>query len=172
MTKLKDDPQMIVKVKQIFEDVLASLMEQDVENTTEYIEWLKRKTELRYGPEIQHSFFILNNCIYWANLGQNIGSEQDKHRPVLIVRTESKSTVCVVIPLTEERLNDGFWYHIDLEKLNSTALVEQLRVISKRRIDKPKRASGKIVSITENDWLSINNELKRLYTLKLLKKNQ
>ena len=170
MPKLKSDQDLLTKAKDTLNNLMDLLIEQDAENAHHFIEWLKTKAELRYGSEKQHSFYILNNCIYWAHLGQNIGSEQDKHRPVLIVRTESKSTICTIIPLTDERLNDGYWYHIDLENLNSTALVEQLRVISKRRIDKPMRASGKIVSISEKDWGSINNELMRLYTLKPYKK--
>ncbi|AQS57773.1 type II toxin-antitoxin system PemK/MazF family toxin [Desulforamulus ferrireducens] len=169
--KLKDSPEIL----QVVDDELSStrtlLLEQDAEDALEFARWTKKKSELRYRPRINHGFFILNNCIYWAYLGANIGSEEDKHRPVLVVRTEKNSEICTIIPLTNQRLGDGYWYHIDLEEENSTALVEQLRVISKNRIDKPKRKAGKTVSITEKDWKAINNELKRLYCLKALKRS-
>lgn len=168
--KLKDNPELLSKLEQTISEVMDILKDQDIDNAISYINWLKTKTELRYGSDVEHKFFILNNCIYWAHLGMNIGSEQDKHRPVLVVRTEKNSNVCTIVPLTDERLNDGYWYHVDLEKMNSTALVEQLRVISKRRIDKPIRQAGKIVSITDQDWVKIDKELRRLYNLKPLKK--
>lgn len=68
-------------------------------------------------------------------------------------------------------MNDKLWYHTDLENENSTALVEQLRVVSKIRIVNPYRKKGKLITITKNDWESINYELKRLYQLRELKEN-
>lgn len=50
-----------------------------------------------------------------------------------------------------QSLNDGKQYHIDLERQNSTVLVEQMRVIDIARIDKPMRKNGEIVSLTEKD---------------------
>lgn len=82
----------------------------------EFSEWIKEKVKLKFQsmiPEIP----IYNNFIYWCNLGINIGSEQNKLRPVLIVRTSKNSSICTIIPLTTKRLNDKFWYHIDLERL-------------------------------------------------------
>ena len=102
-------------------------------------------------------------------MGINIGSEQNKLRPVIIVRTSLKSTIAIVIPLTSKRLNDKFWYHIDLEELDSTALVEQLRVISKIRIISPFRKKGKMIVIEKLDWSNINKQLQVLYRLKPLK---
>ena len=62
-------------------------------------------------------------------MGCNIGSEERKHRPVLVTRTYPNSPAITVLPLTTQRLNDGKQYHVDLEKQNSTVLVEQMRVI-------------------------------------------
>ena len=41
--------------------------------------------------------------------------------------------------LTTKRLNDYFWFHIDLEEIDSTVLIEQLKVVSKLRITNPYR---------------------------------
>lgn len=102
-------------------------------------------------------------------MGINIGSEQNKLRPVLILRSSKNSTICTILPLTSKRLNDNFWFHIDLEKINSTILVEQLKVISKLRITNPYRKNGNLVTISQNDWSNINSQLETLYRLRPLK---
>ena len=102
-------------------------------------------------------------------MGINIGSEQNKLRPVLILRSSKNSTICTILPLTSKRLNDNFWFHIDLEKINSTILVEQLKVISKLRLTNPYRKNGNLVTISQNDWRNINSQLETLYRLRPLK---
>ena len=62
-------------------------------------------------------------------MGCNVGSEEGKHRPVLVTRTYKNSPTITVIPLTTKRLHDKEQYHVDLEEEDSTALVEQMRVI-------------------------------------------
>lgn len=119
-------------------------------DSIEFSEWTKEKANLRYNKTMP-SFPIYNNFIYWCNLGINIGSEQNKLRPVIILKTSKNSTICSIIPLTSKRLHDMFWFHIDLEKIDSTALVEQLRVVSKLRILNPFRKKGQLVTISQNE---------------------
>ena len=129
-----------------------------------YSDWVSKKCELKFNPTLKR-FPIIHNCIYWCFLGCNIGSEEGKHRPVLVTRTYLNSPTVAIIPLTSQRLNDNKQYHIDLEAENSTALVEQMRIIDISRIDKPMRRNGLIVSITENDRNLINVQIKREYLL-------
>ena len=65
-----------------------------------------------------------------------------------------------------ERLNDGIPYHIDLSNGKSTALVEQIRTIDKRRIYSKLLMNKKHATITEDDRLKINEQIHKLYTLK------
>lgn len=65
------------------EKLLQSTNELDV---IEYSIWTKEKAKLKYNWNIPN-FPIYNNFIYWCNLGINIGREQNKLRPVIIVRT-------------------------------------------------------------------------------------
>lgn len=130
----------------------------------EFMEWTKVKSKLKFDGK-KPNFPVNYNCIYWAYMGCNIGSEEGKHRPVLVTRTYKKSPICTVIPLTSQRLNDGFWYHIDLEYMNSTALVEQMRIIDMIRLEKPFRQGGKIASISSKDWKAINMQINYLYKL-------
>ena len=133
-----------------------------------FSEWTKEKANLRYNGKLP-KFPIYNNFIYWCNLGINIGSEQNKLRPVLILKTSKNSPICTILPLTTKRLEDDFWFHIDLEEIDSTVLVEQLKVVSKIRITNPYRKKGKLVTILQNDWDKINSQLKSLYRLRPLR---
>ena len=54
----------------------------------QFSEWTKEKANLRYNGKLP-KFPIYNNFIYWCNLGINIGSEQNKLRPVLILKSIS-----------------------------------------------------------------------------------
>ena len=134
----------------------------------QFSEWTKEKVNLRYNGTLP-KFPIYNNFIYWCNLGINIGSEQNKLRPVLILKTSKNSPICTILPLTTKRLQDNFWFHIDLENVDATVLVEQLKVVSKLRITDPYRKKGKLVSISPNDWNKINSQLEILYRLKPLR---
>ncbi len=129
-----------------------------------FMDWTKTKAELKFSPQSK-LFPIIPNCIYWAFMGCNIGSEEGKHRPVLVTRTYPNSPTIAVIPLTTQRLHDSKQYHVDLENQNSTALVEQMRVIDITRLDKPMRRGGSITSITEKDWNAIQYQIKREYSL-------
>ena len=130
----------------------------------EYATWTKEKAKIKFEKDIP-TFPITSNYIYWCNLGINIGSEQDKIRPVLIVKTKINSPICTVLPLTSERTNDTRWYHIDLENQNSTVLVEQLRNVSKLRIISPHRIKGKLSKITLDDWNKINSAMQNYYSM-------
>lgn len=148
------------------ENLLNSINTAD---SIQFSEWTKEKANLRYNGQLP-KFPIYNNFIYWCNLGINIGSEQNKLRPVLVLRTSKNSLICTVLPLTTKRLRDGFWFHIDLEEVDSTVLVEQLKVVSKIRITNPYRKKGNLVAISSNDWNKINSQLESLYRLRPLKK--
>lgn len=136
----------------------------DYDDLQTYMDWTKTKSELKFNPQPK-DFPIRYNCIYWAFMGCNIGSEEGKHRPVLVTRTYKNSPTIAAIPLTTKRLHDNQQFHVDLEQEDSTALVEQMRVIDIARIDKPMYRNGKILSITEKDWKDINFQIKREYSL-------
>ena len=85
-----------------------------------------------------------------------------------MLKTSKNSPICTILPLTTKRLEDVFWFHIDLEEVNSTVLVEQLKVVSKIRITNPFRKKGSLVTISSRDWNEINSQLENLYRLRPL----
>ena len=138
-------------------------------NPIEFAEWTYEKAKINFNTTFPN-FPIYNNFIYWCNLGINIGSEQNKIRPTLILRSFKQSPICTILPLTSKRLQDKFQFHIDLENLNSTVLIEQIRVVSKLRFLNPYRLKGKLITISQNDWDKINIQLENLYRLRPLSK--
>lgn len=160
------------KIKNTFGEILDILdlieVEPDEdpdEESIKYVEWMKKKLELRYGSIEKGQYIktkyptfpLFPTGIYWAYLGVNVGSEENKHRPVLVLRASRNQDQCTVIPLSTQRLDDGVEFHIDLTEFNNTALIEQLRVISKKRIEKPQRTKGGIASVKNED------DLKKIY---------
>lgn len=152
------------EINKQFEETIEILNDIDYNEALEYATWSKEKAKIKFQKDIP-SFYITNNHIYWCNLGINIGSEQNKIRPVIVIRTQVRSPMCTILPLTSVRLNDKKWYHIDLEEKNSTAMIEQVRNISKLRILSPKRTNGYINKITQNDFKNINKALEKYYKL-------
>lgn len=147
------------------EKLLQSINNSD---TLDFSKWTKEKAEIKYTKE-PPTFPIYNNFIYWCNLGINIGSEQNKLRPIIILKNYKNSPICSVIPLTTKRSHDNLLFHIDLEKIDSTALIEQTRVVSKLRITKPFRKNGNMITISNNDWTKINSQLQNYFKLRPLK---
>ena len=157
------------KIHNNIEETESLLNNINNDDAIQFSEWTKEKANLRYNGQLP-KFPIYNNFIYWCNLGINVGSEQNKLRPVLVLKTSKNSPICTILPLTTKRLNDQFWFHIDLEEVDSTVLVEQLKVVSKLRIIDPYRKKGKLVTISQIDWNKINSQLENLYRLRPLKK--
>lgn len=152
------------KVYEQLEETKKILKSIDDNSALEYAKWTKDKAKIKFVSNIPDCA-ITTNYIYWCNLGINIGSEQNKIRPVVIMKTKRESSICTVLPLTSERINDTRWYHIDLENLNSTVLIEQLKNVSKLRIIGPYRLKGKLLKITLNDWNEINKAIKEYYKM-------
>ena len=152
------------EINKHFNETKHILKNINYELALEYSTWTRDKAKIKFEKSLPN-FAITSNFLYWCNLGINIGSEQNKIRPILIVKTKKDSSICTVLPLTSERTNDTRWYHIDLENQNSTVLIEQLRNISKLRIISPLRLKGKLVKITLNDWTKINSALQKYYTM-------
>ncbi len=155
---------MNIEIDNHFDETKAILENIPDDLAVEYASWTKDKAKMKFKKSIP-SFPITNNFIYWCNLGINVGSEQNKIRPAIIVRTQTNFPMCTILPLTSVRLNDKRWYHIDLEQKNSTAMIEQIKNISKLRVLNPQRTNGLINRITPNDLKNINRALGNYYKL-------
>ena len=107
--------------------------------------------------------YIYRGEIYYANLSGAIGSEQQGHRPVLIVQNNTgnvHSPTVMVLPITKKLdIISPQPTHIDIKNFcgleyDSTILAEQIRTIDKSRLKE------KIGHIDNNKIINeINNAL-------------
>lgn len=101
--------------------------------------------------------------IYFANLGEGVGSEQNGVRPVIIIQNDvgnkySPTTIVALITSMSKKLNLPVHLEISKEESslpqNSVILLEQIRTIDKKRLIR------KISKLDESIADNINNRLK------------
>ncbi len=85
---------------------------------------------------------IRRGDVFYADLRPTYGSEQSGIRPVIVVQNDTgnkHSPTVIVAAITASRTKANLPTHIPLDSLpqlryNSTALLEQIRTIDKRRL--------------------------------------
>lgn len=107
----------------------------------DYILWFEEKYKLKFRNSTNH-IVVKKGEIYYCNFGRNVGSEQDKFRPALILQNDIgniHSTTTIVAPITDE-IKATLPTHVDVKLLkpdcsvNGLILIEQLRCVSKNRL--------------------------------------
>lgn len=121
-----------------------------LEDVREFLEWMDQKIDYRYSRHANRS--VYRGEIYYCELGENIGSEQNDRRPVIILQNDTGNRYApttIVAPITNTK--PKLPVHVPLSKvqegLRTTGVIrlEHIRAISKRRlgvfIEKVKPAS-------------------------------
>jgi len=100
-------------------------------------EWNGQKQNIE---KIRTATHVKRREIWWADLGINVGHEQDGggphfERPVIVLKVFGNET-CLVAPLTSAQGDTPF--HFDLEEYGyrSRIIVTQLRIISTKRMSR------------------------------------
>ncbi|WP_162636779.1 type II toxin-antitoxin system PemK/MazF family toxin [Paenibacillus odorifer] len=160
---LKEDPIALKDVAEILEQIKVCILDCEAEESLAVVKWLFEKVSMRNDPEIKKDFALFSKGIYYAKLGKNIGSEIEKDRPCILISSTSKSEVAVVVPISDEDkyIGSTFWFHVPINDVG-TALVEQIRTISKGRIRRPLKIGNKIKEISESERISINQAIDKL----------
>ncbi|NOR58541.1 MAG: type II toxin-antitoxin system PemK/MazF family toxin [Sulfurimonas sp.] len=102
--------------------------------------------------------------IYWANIGENIGYEQngkgnDFMRPILVFRKFSR-TMFFGVPLSTTSKEGSFFFEFEfLEEKKSTALLVQAKIFDVKRLDR------KLGMINKNDFEKLEGKMKILMRL-------
>lgn len=121
--------------------------------------WNRLKQQI-HTKEISH-FFFHEREIFFANLGQNIGTEMNGKgerflRPVLILKKFGKDSAFVV-PLSTQKKEGKFYFSFTSTKgILTTALLSQSRLIDVKRLQKRK---GRILT---DDFSLLKKELGKL----------
>ena len=114
-------------------------MEKETENIIkQFIDWTKVKTKIHLCKPA--NVYFNERDIWWASMGLNVGFEvkgkgESFSRPIIILRKLSADT-CLVVPLTTSAKRKKLF---PLGKISgddeSFALVEQIRLIDKKRLE-------------------------------------
>jgi mRNA interferase MazF len=120
------------------------------------VEWTKIK--LRVSQKSSENVYFYSREIWWANIGSNIGFEQDGKnfdfsRPVLILKKFNKNMPWV-LPLTSKNKSGNYFYNLHYKKENYTFILPQLKLISSKRLIR------KINKISIEDFEVIKNKIK------------
>ena len=102
--------------------------------------------------------------IYWANIGENIGFEQNGKggnfmRPLLVFRKYSNKLFCG-IPLSTTLREGSFFFNFSfLENKKTNALLVQSKTFDVKRLDR------KIGTMNKNDFCELESKMKSLLKL-------
>lgn len=120
---------------------------------------VKKRTEQK-----EDTAYFREREIYWANIGENIGYEQngkgeDFMRPLLVFRKYSNKLFCG-IPLSTTIREGSFFFNFQfLEERESSALLVQAKTFDVKRLDR------KIGMIGKDDLKRLEQKMKELMKL-------
>jgi mRNA-degrading endonuclease toxin of MazEF toxin-antitoxin module len=119
----------------------------EIKNISEYVEWSYRKQLMSDTAITRNNIKPKRGEIWTCDLGKNIGSEEYKLRPVIIVQNNTGndlSPTTIIVPISKRPKKIAI--HIEVkdtdytiakgekEGVTGTILCEQIRVISKARL--------------------------------------
>lgn len=133
----------------------------------EFTKWNNKKIELQ-NKNIKH--FVKKRQFWLFYVWMNLWNEESKQepfiRPCLVINNYLKWDLILIIPLTTKFNNnlEDIFYKIDWEKYSldkdSYLLLNQFKVISKKRLIRKIKKDEKSVLIENNDFLDIIEKLK------------
>lgn len=122
-----------------------------------FLKWHVKKEILH--KEKQRPFFHEKE-VWFCSLGVNIGFEQDGRgeeflRPVVIIKKFNQQ-IFWGLPLTKNQRKSKYYFSFNLNKLTSTVILSQIRLIDGKRLH------YKIGHISKVDFLEIKKHLMQL----------
>ena len=118
------------------------------EHYYKYLTWFEHKSNLQFAGSINRNPKILKYGIYYAEIGENIGSELHKMRPVVIFkRLKAKipnDTSYMVIPITSKTTSGKYPFNTPISVNGKTNYIRtnDIRRISIKRLVGPLYKSG------------------------------
>lgn len=118
--------------------------------------WNKLKKKIN---KIQRKIYFKEGQIWWANLGINVGTEQNGggiyyERPVLIIKKfSSKSLLC--LPMTTKNKIGSYYYNLEKD---SVVILYQAKLLDSKRLNR----QIKKIKISKLTFRKIVNSFKEL----------
>lgn len=117
------------------------------------------KDEVQINKKNKRNMRIIRGDIYYANLGETVGSEQDGIRPVLVIQNDigNRFSPTVIVTAITSQINKAkLPTHVELKELlkrDSVILTEQIRTIDKARLQE------KITTLADSEMKRIEDAL-------------
>lgn len=119
------------------------------EDYYKYITWFEHKTNIEFNRNIRRNPGIFKYGIYYAELGENVGSELHKLRPVLIYKkcvskSNPNDSSFIVLPITSKMSSSKYSFNtvINVNGQKNWVKTNDIRRISLKRIVGPLYKSG------------------------------
>lgn len=141
------------------------------EDHYKYLTWFEHKTNIEFAKTIKRNPKILKYGLYYAEIGENIGSELCKLRPVLIMkRCKARlpdDSSYVVIPVTSQSSSSKYSFNTPIlvnGKINYVR-INDLRRISIKRLVSPLYKSGtnKICVLSDEERDNVLKDFKEYF---------
>lgn len=167
------------KIRQLVKDYSSDIEEKLINNSKmhdfakraynireilEYAQWTMDKIDIIHNVDLSQRIKPRRGEIWTCQLGKNIGSEENKIRPAIIIQNDTgndKGPTTIIVPISnrpkkiathiEVKRNDYKLVEGEKNLITGTILCEQIKVVSKVRL-------GRHVATLEDDFL--NNILK------------
>lgn len=140
------------------------------ESYYKYLTWFERKSNLEFERSIKRNPIIKKYCLYYAEIGENIGSELHKMRPVLIFKclksSNPNNTSYMVIPVTSQSsAKYSFNTPIVVNGKINYVRTNDIRRISIKRIVSPlfKTGTNEIIKLTSEEIIHVKENFKNYF---------
>ncbi|MDE1975188.1 MAG: type II toxin-antitoxin system PemK/MazF family toxin [Patescibacteria group bacterium] len=105
----------------------------------DFDKWNDKKKEVN-SRIMPTDFFFLEQEVWWASIGMNVGNEldgknMDFERPVLIIRKISRDLVWV-LPMTRTAKSGDYFHPIKYRGFSDTVAILHIRSINTRRLNR------------------------------------
>ncbi|GAA0739456.1 type II toxin-antitoxin system PemK/MazF family toxin [Clostridium oceanicum] len=126
-----------------------------------YVEWVNNGIEMNDNVKNRIRIVPKRGEVWTCELGQNIGSEENKIRPVIVIQNNTgnqNAPTTIVVPISNRpkkiavhiSIRNGDFHLVEGEKMEitGTVLAEQIRVVSKARL-------GRHVATLNNKFMKL-----------------
>lgn len=145
-----------------------------MQQSQRYNQWLSQKIFYVFGKNYQRKWTVKRGEVYFVDLGQNVGSEENKIRPVVVLQANAYnfkspvftcaiiSTSPVTIPDIQIPISGHYTYNDDkgvVKTLSGAIDLGQIKTIAKERI-----VSQKVCTL-KNEVNDIDSKLLNIFGL-------
>lgn len=144
---------LIKKIEQLSNQVYAGY---EPDKSLSMLNWYATKYDLLNDAITKRNQLIYRGEIYWCELGENVGCEEVKLRPCVIIQNQKgneNSPTTIVAPITNSKIKLPVAYELNRganPEVTGTIDLGQARVISKGRL------KAKICSLTRSELREVD----------------